>query len=511
MSFAPYVVLWVILLVAAAVCLIAGRRNVIQLASSLVAALSAFAIWFFFQPSPAARIVELAGRQWVVDGPAWGLTGIALLLLLSALIHAALHNDAAEAGGVRSAWLLGLTAAALPAVWSADDRSRILALALFVLVWAAARLRYSHGNARTRFDWSWLVASLFPLWLGAAWPGGRSALALLAAGMLMGSWPFDGRWRDGVAGDAALRLMMNVLPMVAGAAVLASVGAAAISGVVIGVATAFGLFNLFVGLIRAWRLPFNRLAESFGPALAGLALVAVAWSPTGASHEALLPATRLAVFVPAILMLAASLASHEDSAGVSADEPRRPAVSPGLIGSVVAFAAVGGLPLTAGFAALAWLYWAGLMIAAGWALIVLLIIVLSLWLAAAWQIVRDMAGRFDRGQTAWLRGVALLLPAIGLLQFNTGSVEPELIGWIIVPIPFVAGLLLGYFGPGRRALDERLAAALSALPLSRAPLNRSRRYGQAAADAVADAVAILDGDFGLLWLIGLILLLLWII
>lgn len=514
MSFAPYAVLWVILAIAAGICYLAKRRNPILLATSLIANLLALALWFIFQPDSAVATSPLFGRQWAVGQTAWSLTGIVLLLLLVAIVYAALRDDGPMGDpmgmGTRPAWLLVLTAAVLPVAWAADDRSRVLALSFFVLVWAAAQLRDSHRNTRATFDWNWLVASLFPLWLAAAWPAGRPALVLLAAGLLMGSWPFDGRWRVGVTGDTVLQLILNVLPAVAGAAVLASAGTVAFSSVVIGIVTAFGFFNLIVGLIRTWRLPFNRLAESFGPALAGLALVAAVWSPTGGSHEVLLPATRLAVFVPAILMLIALLVSHGDSVGSIAAESRRPAVSPGLIGSVVAFAAVGGLPLTAGFATLARLYWAWTLTAAGWALIVPLIILLSLWLAAAWQTARAMAERFDRGRTAWLRGVALLLPVIGLLQFNLGGFETELLSWIIVPLPLVAGLLLGYFGPGRRTLDERLTPALSALSLLRAPLNRSRRFGKAAADAIADAAAILEGEFGLLWLLGLVLLLLWL-
>jgi len=37
-----------------------------------------------------------------------------------------------------------------------------------------------------------------------------------------------------------------------------------------------------------------------------------------------------------------------------------------------------------------------------------------------------------------------------------------------------------------------------------------RRVGQMASDALADALAILEGEYGLLWLLGILLLLLWV-
>lgn len=511
MSFAPFVVLWIILLITAGICLAASRRRGISLAASLSTTILLLIGWFFFRPDSVVAVTDLAGLQWRVDGPAWELTGIALLLLLAALVHASLYKGAAEAAGTRPAWLLGLAATALPVVWTADDRSRVLTLAFFALVWTIAQLRSNHGNPRTAYGWSWPMVSLFPLWLGAAWPAGRPALVLLAGAMLLGGWPFDGRWRKSAPGDGVMQLLINALPVVAGVAVLVSAGATTFGGVAIGVVTVISFSNLVMGMMRVQRHSPDSLAESFGPALAGLLPVFLVWTPAGADRAALLAATRLAVFVPVLFTLIASLINREGVGDIPAAEPRRPALSPGLIGSVAAFAAVGGLPLTAGFAAFMWLYWTWLTAMAGWALILLLIVMLSLWLAAVWQAVRAMAGRFDNGKEAWLRAGVLLLPIVGLLRFNLGSVEPELLAWFIVPLPLIAGLLLGHFIPGRQPLADRIKALLPAMPPLEAQYAQLRRVGQAAVDAVADAMAILDGELGLLWLTGLILLLLAII
>lgn len=501
MSFVPYAVLWVILVITAAVCLLAARRPVIHLAASLIAPLLALALWFFFRPDSAAVPASFAGRQWVVGEIAWGLTGIALLLLLAAVVPAMLHRHA-DGTGSRPAWLLGLTAAALPVVWAADDRSRVLAVALFGVMWLAARTTTGETHDGAIRHWLWPLASLFPLWLGAGWPEARLLLSLVAAAMLLGVWPFGGR--RGQTGDTALDLMVNGLPVVAGAAVLAAgLSAGVPNGLEIAFATAFAFFSLVAGLVRVGQLSFGGLAAGLGRALAGLALVAAVW----AGDSALLGATRLAVFAPAVLVISASLLDQPSPAGADGMKRR---VSPSMISSVVVYAAVAGLPLTAGFVALSSLYQAW-QPASGWVLVVVLIILLSLWLAAIYLTVRPALRDSVSGREGWLRGGALLLPVLGLLQFSPAAFDVGVLTWVAIAIPPVAGLLLGRFMPGLETLDELLQESVpAALPFGELS-SRLRRFVRLVADAIADATSILEGEFGLLWLVGLILLLLWII
>lgn len=501
MSFAPYAVLWVILVAAAGLCLIAGRRTLIHLAASLLAPLLAFVLWFAFRPGAAAPAATLAGRPWVVGQTAWGLTGVVLLLLLSAVVFAFLGDDGPERAGTRPAWLLGLAAAALPVVWAADDRSRILALAFFGLVWFAAHMSTGRINGDDARPMVWPLVALFPLWLASAWPAARPLLSLAAAALLLGVWPFGGP-RRGAAGDAPLNLLADGLPVVAGSAVMAAgLGAGVPTGLEIAFATALAFFSLVAGLARVWRFSFDSLVKALGPALAGMTLMAAVWVGDGA----MLQAARLAVFAPAVLVIVANLFPRR-----SPDDAARSRLSPGMVGSAVVFAAVAGLPLTAGFVALAALYGAWLA-SGGWVLALVLVLLLSLWLAAVYLTIRQAAAGFASGRDAWLRGGALLLPALGLLQFNAAAFGAGPLVWVAIALPPVAGLLLGRFVPGLGALDDLLRESIpAALPSSEWP-DRLRRVGQATADAIADAIAILEGEFGLLWLVGLIALLLWII
>lgn len=185
MSFAPYALLWVILAIAAGVCLLAGRRTTLQLAVSLIATLLATALWLFFRPGPAVQATSLAGRQWAVGAAAWHLTGFVLLLLLAALVYAGLPYRAAGAAGTVPAWLLGLAVAALPVVWAADDRSRVLALALFALAWGGFRVFAGRAGGDRPGDLFWPFAAIFPLWLAAVWPAARSPLLVLSALLLL--------------------------------------------------------------------------------------------------------------------------------------------------------------------------------------------------------------------------------------------------------------------------------------------------------------------------------------
>lgn len=185
MSFAPYALLWVILAIAAGVCLLAGRRTTLQLAASLIATLLAAALWLFFRHGPAVQATSLAGRQWAVGAVAWYLTGFVLLLLLAALVYAGLRYRAAGAAGTVPAWLLGLAVAALPVVWAADDRSRVLALALFALAWGGFRVFAGRAGGDRPGDLFWPFAAIFPLWLAAVWPAARSPLLVLSALLLL--------------------------------------------------------------------------------------------------------------------------------------------------------------------------------------------------------------------------------------------------------------------------------------------------------------------------------------
>jgi len=350
----------------------------------------------------------------------------------------------------------------------------------------------------------WPFISLFPLWLATGWPAAQPALATASAAMLLGIWPFGG-WRRGTSGDVTLNLMTDSLPVIAGAAVLVTgFSAGRPTDLEIIAITLFAFLSSIIALAQAWRFSFDRLIKALGPSLAGIVLIAAVW----ATDDAMLSAVRLAVFAPAILTIIARLFVAQPSAATPG-ATRYSRLSPGLIGSIVIYAAVAGMPLTAGFVALSSLHevWQA---ASNWALVTALVVLLSLWLAAAFLTIRATMKRFVSGREVWLRGMSLLLPIIGLLQFNPASFDVSIITWIAIILPPILGLLLGLFVPGLRTLDDRSGERLSNARPSEELSGRLRRLGRTSTDAIADATAILEGEFGLLWLLGLVLLLLWL-
>jgi hypothetical protein len=194
-------------------------------------------------------------------------------------------------------------------------------------------------------------------------------------------------------------------------------------------------------------------------------------------------------------------------AGVAGARQRR--FAPQAIPSIAAYAAVGGAPLTVGFVVLSRLYedW---QFSGGYVLLVVIVVAMSLWLAAIYRSGRRAAGAgMASDRTQWLRGLAILVPVLALLSPTFDAPDGVLV-WIALTIPLVAGIALGQFVPGLDDLDELLReSAQVRLPAERfAP--RLRSAAQAAAGAITEALAILDGGYGLLWLLGLLLLLLWV-
>jgi hypothetical protein len=508
MSFAPYVAIWVILVAAAGCCLIASRRprllDVVLLAGTVVA----MALWFLFRPETDARAAAFAGRSWAVDDTAWRLSGVVLLALLAGVVYA-LVNPVAEQASARYLPALALAAATLPVVWSADDRTRLLSLSLFLIFWLVAGWLVRPGGRSLAYDWLgallWPGTGLFLLWLAGIAPQARLSFTILASAIYLGAWPL-GKRREFSRGAGGFSHLLGAFPVVVGAAILASgLDATSLSPAAIALATALGLLSVVMGLRWAWGQATESLAGALGIGLAGLALTASVW----VGEEGLAAVVRLTVFAPA--MLAVWLPDGQErplaSAGVAGVRQRR--FAPQVIPAIAAYAAVGGVPLTVGFVVLSRLYDAW-QFSGGYVLLVVMVVAMSLWLAAIYRGGRRVAGAgaaSDRAQ--WRRGLAILAPLLALLSPAFDAPDGALV-WIALAIPLAAGVALGQFVPGLDDLDELLReSAQVRLPAERfAP--RLRSAAQAAAGAIAEALAILDGGYGLLWLLGLLLLLLWV-
>lgn len=505
MSFVPYAAIWVLLVVAAGVALLVERRPKLPAAITLATSILTITLWFLFRPATVAPSLTMWGRHWAVEDAAWALTGIALLLVLTVALYSLL-TPALTHLARRSALSAGMAAAALPSVWAADDRTRILGLTLFAVVWAIAHW-YKRRADDAPFDLSGdavrLLAATFPLWAAVALPAGRALLGVLSASILMGLWPF-GRWRGNGSPGALAR---HGFPVVVGAAVLAaSLGSGTPSSVELAVGTAAGLLSMLVGLGRAWERPAE-MARSLGLGLIGLMVVVAVW----AGEDALLAAARVAVFAPVLMGLASTSMTRQGKQLVFEED--RPAsglrLLPQLASLAVVFAAVAGLPLTAGFGALPSLYesWRG---AAGWVLLLVAVVLISLWLAALYLFARGFVGTSPADGADRLRGLALIPPAIGLISLDFAVSDFGLTTWLAILIPVAAGVLLGQFAPGLAASGGLLREAFALPQPLAATAPRVRAAVRWVADAIADALSILEGDNGLLWLLGLLLLLIWI-
>lgn len=185
-------------------------------------------------------------------------------------------------------------------------------------------------------------------------------------------------------------------------------------------------------------------------------------------------------------------------------------LTPGSLAALIAYIVAAGLPLAVGFPVLASLYEAW-RASGGWVLLIVVAMLWSLLLAALIISSRSLGniGRADRD--TWLRGAILLLPVIGLLSLNAIPSNVSWLVWAVIGVTAIGGLIIGLFGSGIDSLAGALHEALTLPQPADRVMDGIRRVGNAAVGGLADALTILDGDYGLLWILGLILLLIWII
>jgi len=482
------------LLVAAVVCAVAARRlptapvpsappgrTHLLVALAVLAPLLAWLVW------PGARAGDRAA--------AWQLTGSALWLLAVVVARLALGRavDGRVAGQLAAAF--GLTTALLPTLWATDERARVVAVALLAVAWLVVRWRGA-GSATAVWPAAGLLTAVMFVWAAAVVGGAAAAVCVvIAAVLLLGLWPLA----DALWGPHDMAPLLAGLPALAGAALLLPVArGGALPPGLLAAATAVGLLAAVVGLARLGQRSSGgvapALAWALAPALGGLALVAGVWG--GAA--ALLPAARLAVFAPAALALLG------------------PAVGRGrwarLAVVAVVYAALAGLPLTAGFGALSALY--ALWLPGGIVLLAITVGLLGLWLAVVILGARAAGEENPTGQPLLAALLPAALAAVALLRLDVSGLALPPAAWVAVALPALIGALLSRFAPGlwdvgglaresfaAGALAERLGARLGP---------SARRAGAATSAALADAVSILEGENGLLLLLALLALLLWL-
>lgn len=513
MSFAPYLVAWVILVLAGSLSLLLKRRS-IDLATLILLPIL-LAGWFVVRPDLAGeQSAAFLNWKWAVDSLGWWLTGIVLFLTFIGLAHQFFLRPGGSPGSI-PALILGLSAATLPALWAADGYTRVFFITLWgfcfgVFGWLAR----GTGTIHFRFLIPSAIAVLFLLWLAdfSAPPVSRGS-TLLAVLVLVGAWPF-GAWRSALdLSDSGLALLLPVVPVVVGAAVLGDLRqSATLTAPAILIATGLGLISLLGGFLRLWRTvsPIERVGLALAPALSGLVLMAGIWGGT----SVLPAAVQLAVFMPVMAVLLLRTGTNSPLANIpdsSHESERRFNLSLQRIATIAAYLVLAGFPLTVGFRVLASLFDAWIA-QNGLLLVLALVILLTLWLAALYLIGRDFTGRPMRTEetenVTGFHRYLVILPLLGLLWFSpaqyAGVAPPT---WAILLALPVLGIVLGRFATVREPIADLLPDALSvSLPLDTLRSRLGMANGIAGA-AIADALTILEGDYGILWLAGLLLLL----
>lgn len=497
------------------------RETAVAEGVGIVASIMALALWLAMRPQ-LPLVVTLPQRpeaalllpwNWRVDEVAWQLTGVVLLLPLAALLATSSRPQTFPSSNwPPGIYLLVLTAATLVTIWSDSPAGRLASWMLLAVVWTATL--WLAGAARAEvapwlFRAGWMLLGLFALWLGSAGDPGtalspantdstvRTITLLLAAILQMGVWPLSA-WRP--AGNLgvtpAVAAMIYLFPTVAGSALLARLVANnPVSMNYALLLTALALLGFLRGLRLAWAYLQEPVALAAALALvqSSIILMAGIW----AGPAAVIAEVR-------VLLLAVGMLFLMGGQRLTRARWWR------AVGAVIVLAALAGLPLTAGFAGRAALYDAWL--ANGRFILVLVAALLHVPLTAAvllllWRLretSRPVASEEVTSTGSALVGEgALILPALGLLSL-AGMSQASLVSWLAVGGAAVAGFFLHrYVGEVREARAALRQAFTLNLPLQ-AAVTKARWMGRGIRTAVGEAVLILEGEGGLLWLLVLV-------
>jgi hypothetical protein len=542
MDFLPYLAIWLLLAAIPLAGIFLSRRPLILPIISIAFALIALVIWFVARPATTAYLTiapwpagsAMPGWIWGVDELGWQLTGIVLWLVLGLLVYLAaapVPSGPARPFRRQQSAVGLLSAATLLTIWSASPVTLVTTWTLFiVLCWA---VRQISNQAAEWGDMAWLVAPLLLYWLAASvaatptpttptagalvspgWSEIAVSFALLAASLQMGLGALTARRIIAIGETVALATVLHLLPPLIGATLLARLVASRVIPLPTGLlAMLFGILVLLTGVWLAWVGPSRRgriarPAAGLSLALAGLALLTGLW----AGPDSLIAAMRVMLLISGALFLIGDGRRAGDRKHVAA--------------LAVAYVAIAGLPPTAGFASLAplveaWLDGGRVLLVL--ALVLLLIPLLAITYRFTQRIVHQPAvSDNDRrwrpsgngsSPAGYITLIAPLLLAAGTLTLRGYPPDETTIGtWRALSALFVAafgGLLLPHFLGRMTTVRAILREALAFQPLQgKLPL-ALRRLVAPAADAFAEAYAILEGEMGLLWLLALLLLFWW--
>jgi len=455
--------------------------------------------------------------QWVVDETVWPLGGILLLFVFALFIFRAGEADvpAALVEGFnfrlnRAQWqpiiLLCLAAAGLAVMWSATMMTFMMTWTLLGLSWTLFLL--TTGETRTDLPsvmrhLFWILVPLLFAGIVAAsqpfgtdfldignWPAITVAAILLTVMAQMGLMPFVG-WRprsEPLSPDAGA--VLHLIPSLAGAGLLVRlVSTGHIDSNIALLLTIIALLGILSGLRRVWMYgqSSSRLPADLALSLSSLAFLVGIW--TGA--QALIAAVQLLVFVSTILFLLERL-------------PVLRARWWRGIAPLLAFLAMAGFPLTAGFTTLTAVYdvwFANYRLVFVLALVVLLLPLLT----AVFIKIRDSIMSqpvIGRQRNLLLMEGGQMLAALGLIMVGGRPLgDIHLLTWLMLLVTAAGAVLLSrYVGEVQNVVITVNAAFIPGNEhLSRFWIAVSK-IGHQIVSILSEAAYILEGDQGLLWL-----------
>lgn len=473
-----------------------------------------------FSISPWPASLALPEWTWRVDEAAWEMS-LAVLILVTAVTlyqnregqHVHLAGQAVPAGAL--ALLFGL--AGLVALWANTLTTLLAGWTLLSFVFAGAlfsapappKRPVAAGTIWARVGAAW--AGLFFLWLAAAtvppaagadglgiqaWPVLARSLLLVAALLQIGVFPLHW-WRPDTGalppGTAALA---HTIPAAAGVLLWARLEANSDIGLSFALPlTLLGLLGLFAAVYRAWSHPDSpqRVAAALVMGQASVILLAGMW----AGPQAVVAEGRVLLLAGGLLVLAA---------------PALKAANPlSRLGPLLAALAIAGLPLMAGFRGRALLY--GAWQEEGRWLLILAAVLLHLPLAAAALVLvlDDVHAHFERSPSlpAIASAASTLVPVIGLPSV-AGLAGASIVAWPAVLLPIVAGVALIRYAEKAHHVQQLLRAALSVEAPAAGEAGALVRAGsRSLAQAMRQAIALVEGESGFLWLL-LLLVIVWL-
>ena len=418
--------------------------------------------------------MEKIPLAWQLDAITWQLGGIVVVVATAVSLLPAVQNN-------KERLAIWLFAGATLVTVSADTIAALMmgwTAVIALLFWLLSSLRATY----------WLLLPLLTLWAAVGWnqwPAWVGGALLVTAVLQMGVWPFSG-WRalsNGLPYPLIL-LLITYLPLT-GLAVLSRWPEAAQIGASYGlIITGLGLLGVLMGLWQVWsHLPQpTRAVAGLAQVQMNVALLTAVWG----GSEAVLAEARLLLAI-AILYLAAGHIQTKWH----------------LTGPIVALAALAGLPLTVGFAARATLYTAWWENGRILLVLVLALMYIPLIMAGLWLIWPQTAAALASGRLL----IAWTLPLVGLISL-AGLDNTLLPIWLVLLIPFVLGFVATRFAT---QVDEVRAILRRAFMFSRPSLGQSRYLTAPLAGfglALREAARVLEGEYGLLWLLAFVVILL---